>query len=118
MREIVCLLFFCITARFTACSQDALDDAFIRRQLEINAKAHPFNLLFVHTDKTLYTNNETIWFSGYLLRAEPYFGEHSIVSVALVSADNRQVALRKKYLMKNGQSSGSLSLPDTVPPGN
>ncbi|RYF11035.1 MAG: hypothetical protein EOO42_21855, partial [Flavobacteriales bacterium] len=40
--------------------------------------------LFLHTDKTLYTNNETVWFAGYLSSgAAVPLGAHHTLSVAL-----------------------------------
>lgn len=94
------------------------NDALLEK-LASYSKTNPSNLLFVHTDKTLYTNNETIWFSAYLLRSESTGpGSHTILSAALVREDNRNVQLQSKYLMQDGLSFGSLTLPDSIPPGN
>jgi hypothetical protein len=94
------------------------EDAVLKK-LELYSKANPTNLLFVHTDKTVYTNNETIWFSAYLLKSESIdLSKHTILSVAIVREDNREVSLQAKYIMKTGLSFGSLNLPDSIPPGN
>lgn len=88
-------------------------------KLELYSRVNPSNLLFVHTDKTLYTNNETIWFSAYLIESgKTYSQKHTILSVAMVREDNREVILQDQYLMKDGLSFGSMGLPDSIPPGN
>ncbi|MEO6850965.1 MAG: hypothetical protein ABI166_10050, partial [Mucilaginibacter sp.] len=73
--------------------------------------------LFIHTDKTLYGTNETVWFSGYLIKSNNE-KIHTLLSVALIREDNREVVLQSKYIMQNGLSFGSLDLPDTLLAGN
>lgn len=97
----------------------ALSEQAMLEKLDLYAKAHPSNLLFVHTDKTIYTNNETVWFSAYLVKSDVRFlKEHTILSVSMVREENRKVYLQDKYIMQDGLSFGSLSLPDSIPPGN
>ncbi|TDQ08820.1 hypothetical protein [Pedobacter metabolipauper] len=75
--------------------------------------------LFVHFDKTIYTNNEMVWFTGYLLRGEMKdLNKHSILSVALVRDIDSAVIKQDKYLMVNGLSLGSMVLPDSMITGN
>lgn len=46
---------------------------------------NPLTTLFVHFDKTIYTNNETVWFTGYILNAGlAEISKHQVLSVALV----------------------------------
>lgn len=91
----------------------------ILEKMDLYAKAYPSNLLFVHTDKTIYANNETIWFSGYLIRVEAStLKDHTILSVSLMREDNKKTTLHNKYVMENGLSFGSLTLPDSILPGN
>lgn len=100
-------------------AQTAVSDEVILEKLDLYAKRYPDNLMFVHTDKTLYTNNETIWFSAYLLKSrQEYAGKNTMLSVALFREDNRELLVRDTYLMRDGLSFGSLTLPDTIPPGN
>ncbi|MEP6747189.1 MAG: hypothetical protein ABJB86_05670 [Bacteroidota bacterium] len=80
---------------------------------------HPTQTLFVQTDKTTYTNNETIWFAAYLLRdVKESFLKPDILSVALVEESTGEIALQKKYLLEKNFCPGSLLLRDTVKPGN
>jgi hypothetical protein len=95
------------------------NDKVLLEKLALYSKANPSGLLFVHTDKTIYTNNETVWFSAYLIKSGPVdLKRHTILSVAVIREDNRRVYLQDKYVMENGLSFGSLNLPDTIPPGN
>lgn len=76
------------------------------------------DLLFVHTDKHIYTNNEHIWFSAYLLQCgQDSTAMHQLLSVALVQAGTRHCAVQHKYAMAYGRSFGSLLLPDSIAPG-
>ena len=77
-------------------------------------------LLYLHTDKTLYTNNEQIWFSAYLINSSSTdnLQDHQLVAVALVANDTRRIALMRKYKMENGLGFGNLLLPDTIVPGD
>lgn len=79
--------------------------------------ARPDRTLYLHMDKTVYTNNETIWFSAYLLNA-PDLEQHRVLSVFLAGNDDRKVSVAEKFRMENGLSSGSLVLPDSIPSGN
>ncbi len=95
-----------------------LSDEKFLENLALYSKIHPENLLFVHTDKQIYTNNENLWFSAYLIKSESVdFRKHSILSVSLVREDNKKIQLQDKYAMEDGLSHGSMALPDSLPPG-
>jgi len=75
--------------------------------------------LFLHTDKTLYTNNETVWFAGYLSSgAAVPLGAHHTLSVALQHLESGAVVHSELYVMDSGLSSGSMLLPDSIPGGS
>jgi hypothetical protein len=89
------------------------------KKLSLNAKAHSSAALFVHIDKTLYTNSENIWFAAYLLNCGPdSINAHRILSVAIVGEDDRKVYQQDKYVMQDGLGSGSIWLSDSIPPGD
>jgi len=95
------------------------DETLLLKKIALYSKAHPSACLFVHIDKTIYTNNEDIWFSSYLLKTSSLtLKEHTVLSVALIGEVDRKVYLQEKYMMEQGLSSGSITLPDTIPPGN
>jgi hypothetical protein len=74
-------------------------------------------VLFVHFDKTIYSNNEDVWFTAYLLRVADY-EPHKVLSVALIKDDDRFVVLESKYMIKDGLALGSAVIPNSAVPGN
>ena len=99
-------------------AQNAATDSF---QLKINQYnlLNPTQVLFIQTDKIIYTNNETIWFAGYILQdVKGQNVQADILSVSLVQVDTKHIALQKYYLLKDFLCSGSLLLPDSIAPGN
>lgn len=75
--------------------------------------------LFVHLDKSVYTNNEQIWFSAYFLnRSFPEKRQHQFISVSLISPQTKKVYLESKFIAGEGFSFGNIAIPDTIPPGN
>ena len=79
-------------------------------------KIHFSTALFLHIDKSVYTNNERIWFGAYLVNQSE--NVHSLLNVFLVRTATRKVVLDGKFKLENGLSSGSLRLPDTIPSGS
>jgi len=87
--------------------------------MALYSKINASGLLFVHTDKTLYTNNESIWFAGYLINAGlGKLDDHTLLSVSLMRENDRRIVCEQQNVMKNGLSNGSLTIPDNVPPGS
>lgn len=74
--------------------------------------------LFVHFDKTVYTNNETIWFSAYLQNIIGSQYNHTVLSIALLRTDASESLAIKLFPIRNGLSNGSITLPDNISPGN
>ncbi|MEJ7780755.1 MAG: hypothetical protein WKF68_14325 [Daejeonella sp.] len=113
-----CFLLFVVSETAKA-QTDILDGNVLLEKLDNYSRSNPSALLFVHTDKTLYTNNETIWFSAYLIKSLiSGLTDHTIVSVALIAESDRKIILEDRYLMDKGLSFGSMNLPDSIPPGN
>ncbi|OQP46859.1 hypothetical protein A4H97_04875 [Niastella yeongjuensis] len=93
-----------------------LDD--IPARMAVYASRNNADQLFVHTDKHIYTNNEYIWFSGWLLHCgNDSMPLHRLLSLALVPADTRTPGIQQKFFMRNGYSYGSMQLPDSIAPG-
>jgi hypothetical protein len=89
----------------------------IVQQINLYRNARRPGTVYVHFDKTTYTNNEEVWFTAYLLNcASPE--KHTTLSVALINADDRKIALQQLFLMAEGRSYGHITLPDTIAPGN
>ncbi len=93
-----------------------LDSLFIKLQA-YGRSQYPV-ALFVQTDKHIYTNNEWLWFSGYIVsQVNDTSIHHEMIAVFLVPADTRKPVLQQKFTMNNGLGYGSIHLPDSIPPG-
>ncbi len=73
-------------------------------------------VLFIHFDKTIYTNNENVWFTAYLFGAD--YQKYKTLSVALVRDDSRAVLMEDRFVISNGIAFGHTIVPDSVGPGN
>lgn len=91
----------------------------IEERMKWYAKTKTSGIFFVHFDKNVYTNAETAYFTGYLLRASktPY-KEHKVVSVALIRDADSTIIEARKFAMENGISFGSITLPDSILTGD
>lgn len=106
------LSILCLLSTLTLFAQDPLADKFLYYQ-----KAKPTNNLFVHFDKNVYTSNETVWFSGYLINTND-FKKHRLMSVSLINETDNKVVLEDRFLMQGGFAFGTIIIPDSIPAGN
>lgn len=120
MRKQYCLFLLFLLNSFTLLAQtNFISDDELLEKLTLFHKANPQDLLFVHTDKAIYTNGEQLWFSAYLVKSLSIDAkEHNVLSMALMREDSRKIYRQDKYAMENGLGFGSFILPDTLPPGN
>jgi hypothetical protein len=109
-------LHFIVTVSIAQSSH--LDDEALLRRLETYTKTKSSSTLFLHTDKTLYTNGETLWFGAYLIKKDSVLTtQHNVLSLALIREGDAHIGLQKKFVMEKGLSSGSVFLPDSLYPG-
>lgn len=80
-------------------------------------KVNKNSFLYLHHDKSTYTNNEKIWFSAYLFKTPNLLNEHKILNVSLIDESTKGVVLSEKFFITDGLSSGFLLLPDSIAPG-
>lgn len=111
------LYFFILFYPFCSHAQDLIADSLEPATKGYNL-SNPQQVLFVQTDKTIYTNNESIWFAGYLLHKEEQSAEADVLAVCLVQKETRQTVLQKNYLITDDLCAGSMLLPDSIAPGN
>ncbi|WP_131539183.1 hypothetical protein [Pedobacter nototheniae] len=103
----------------TANSQEkTLTSAFLKQKFENYTTDKREDHLFLHVDKTLYTNNEQIWFTGYLINASNTQNNHNFLCVYLCREGDKEIQLQHRFVMENGISFGNLTLPDSIAPGN
>ncbi len=122
MRKAVCLccaIVMCIIVSYsTLYAQPAnipIDS--LTKKIELYGNSKSSSMLFAHFDKTVYVNNENVWFTAYLLNFDKTKNNPSILSALLVNADTKSVVLDGKFLMTDGIAFGNLFLTDTIPPG-
>jgi hypothetical protein len=88
----------------------------LHNQISLYAKKMQHPILFIHFDKTIYTNNENVWFTGYLFNAD--YQKYKTLSLALIKDDERIVVMEDRFVIKNGLAFGNTFVPDSVGPGN
>lgn len=89
----------------------------IAEKLKLNRWKNESPTLFIHFDKNIYTNNEQVWFTGYLFKTVNQ-QVYKTLSLALVNDDTHAVLLNEKIVMSNGIVLGSAVIPDSVSAGN
>ncbi|RZK54784.1 MAG: hypothetical protein EOO87_09550 [Pedobacter sp.] len=116
MRFLFYVFFFLINTSF---AQDSFKPDSIDQKMFWLNKGKSKARLFVHFDKNVYSNNETVYFTGYLLNIDSNATkEHRVMSVALVRNADSSVISQGKFLMQDGLSYGNLLIIDKVIPGD
>lgn len=91
----------------------------LSRQIYLHNQANPSAALYLHFDKNIYTNRETVWFTSYLLKSDvKEIDLHHILSVALIRDADSSVIQESKYMIQSGLGFGSMLLPDSMLMGN
>jgi hypothetical protein len=112
------LLLLALFLSALAVRAQSIGNALLEERLQYFSEKHSSATLYLHIDKSVYTNNEKIWFGAYLVDTPQNQAGHNLLSVFLVGENRRKVELDAKFKIENGVSSGSLRLPDTIPPGS
>jgi NAD-dependent dihydropyrimidine dehydrogenase PreA subunit len=73
--------------------------------------------LFVHFDKNVYTNNDQVWFTGYLLKTITNLDQYHTLYLSLINNKDSSIVLQDKFLIDKGFAFGALTLPDSIPGG-
>ncbi|RYY06061.1 MAG: hypothetical protein EOP43_07365, partial [Sphingobacteriaceae bacterium] len=89
----------------------------MREKLNWYKQTHPATTLFAHFDKTVYTNNENVWFTAYLLNCTKV-DQHHTLAISLVNDIDHAVVMQEKFVMTDGIGFGNLFLPDSIAAGN
>lgn len=74
--------------------------------------------LYLHTDKAVYSANEIIWFSTYLLADESDPWPHQVLYVHLVRHGDDSLVRSAQYLIRENRSHGDILIPNLTPPGD
>ncbi len=111
MRKLI-FFFFLFILHSSVKAQEPLQNKFAWYKKAINNGS-----LFVHFDKNVYSNNELIYFTAYMLKARD-FNQHQVLSVALVRDADSTVIKQEKFAAGKGLSFGQFAVPDSIIPGN
>jgi hypothetical protein len=84
--------------------------------LNLYSAKHHSPVLFIHFDKNVYSNNENVWFTGYLLDNIDN-SKYKTLSLALVKDDDRSVLIDDRFVIANGFCFGNTNIPDSVRAG-
>ncbi|RZK42383.1 MAG: hypothetical protein EOO90_07140 [Pedobacter sp.] len=111
------ILIFCLLASIQWFNAFAQSD--LIGKMKEYASAKPTSNFFVHFDKNIYSNNETIYFTAYLLKpGKTPLAMHKVMSIAIYREADSLLIADRKFLVNDGLSFGSVSLPDSVVTGN
>lgn len=111
------LFLFYIFLSFYAATTFAQDP--LAEKMEWYKQSKTSSSLFVHFDKNVYANNETIWFTGYLLKSGlKDINKHKVLSVSLIRDIDSSVVVQDRFLMQNGIAFGNILIPDSLLTGD
>ena len=98
-------------------SQDEMAE--IRRQFEVYNAVNYQEKVFLHTDKTVYSAGEILWFKAYITRAADnnFSFLSQICYVEVFSADKKPL-LQAKIDIDSGRGTGSFVIPSFIRTGN
>ena len=74
--------------------------------------------LFCHFDKTIYTENESVWFTAYLLNYDKHTNDPGILAIELVKSTDKSIVFSRQYAMNEGLAFGHLFIPASIEAGD
>ncbi len=74
--------------------------------------------LFCHFDKTIYTENESVWFTAYLLNYDKRSNAPGVLAIALVNSTDNSIIFSRQFVMNKALAFGHLFIPASIAPGN
>lgn len=74
--------------------------------------------LFVHFDKNVYTNNDQVWFTAYLLKAVADREAYHTLYLSLINNRDSSVVYQRNFLIDKGICYGAFNLPDSLEGGD
>ena len=91
----------------------------ITEKIVLNNLANPTTNLFIHFDKNVYSNNETAYFTAYLLKTGKIkHSAHKILAVALIKDMDSSLVKLDKFSIQDGLAFGNMTLPDSIMTGD
>jgi hypothetical protein len=108
------LIFICAQKSF---SQNII--SVIQQQIESYSNNNYQEKIFLHTDKTVYTTGEILWFKAYVTDAatNQFSSLSKIAYVEIINKDNKPL-MQAKVDIDSGRGIGSLKIPSSIRTGN
>lgn len=74
---------------------------------------------YIHTDKDIYINGETIWYKAYLVNGVTHAisDQSKVVYLELLNTTD-SVLVKQKLFVHNFSASGQIDIPENIQPGN
>ncbi|WP_316805641.1 hypothetical protein [Pedobacter nototheniae] len=110
--SLICFLFFICSLAKSYGQETKLDS--ISDNLHNYGLTHNNSKLFIHFDKNVYTNNDKVWFTGYLLNSVTDLSLYNTLYLSLINNQDSTVVLQQKFLLSEGFCFGGLTLPDSL----
>ena len=112
LKQILFFLFLCHLTIYSY-GQDV-----IAEKMRINGLANPSAKLFVHFDKNVYSSNEMVWFTAYLLAEQAErIDLHTVLAVSLVRDADSTIVVQEKFVMGQGLAFGNMVIPNKLENG-
>ncbi len=111
--------YFLIFITFSLISVKGFGQYNIAQKIALNNLVNPTTNLFIHFDKNVYSNNETAYFTAYLLKTGKFKHKaHKILAVTLIRDMDSSLVKLDKFLIHDGFAFGSMVLPDSILTGD
>jgi hypothetical protein len=118
MRQLsVTLILLLLFALPSTAQRKGIDTIKLAEKISFYAQRNHGQPLFVHIDKNIYTNNEKLWFSAYLLDQSDSSKKEDFLTLAIINTLQKKVYVSAKFKIQNGVCLGTLPIPDSIPPG-
>ncbi|MCG2614184.1 hypothetical protein LZZ85_07820 [Terrimonas sp. NA20] len=118
-RSIFSIALFLLSFSISSQAQQGGEDEVIIRQFIVRDSLFASSSqLYLHTDKSVYTSNENIWFTAYLLRANLALSEYHTLHVLLSHRITHEVVGTGDFVMMQGLAAGNIFIPDSFPAGD
>ncbi|MET0465489.1 MAG: hypothetical protein ABW007_20180 [Chitinophagaceae bacterium] len=114
----VFLLLLLSFSNVSLAQQERKDEAIFRQFILRDSLFASSSQLYLHIDKSVYTSNENIWFSAYLLRADRPLNEYHTLHVLLSHRITHEVVGSANFVMEDGIAAGNIFVADSFPAGD
>lgn len=94
-----------------------ISPAELQEKLAAYEKNNNRTQLYLHIDKTTYTNTENIWFSAYVLSNPVPKDSLITLYIALQNLQTKAISLQESFALQDNHTAGALFLPDSMPAG-